>query len=85
MHYNEYGQPMTAADAEDTAAWFIRHMTMEQRREFMSERPLLYARLFPALPAAAITGRVRDAITAGRKLPGRNYDAEHCLDAWEED
>jgi hypothetical protein len=52
-------QDISIADAEETALWFIKHMSMQQRRALMAERPLLYARLFPRAASGPILASVR--------------------------
>lgn len=43
--------------------WFTYYMPMEQRRRFMAEMPVTYARLFPSASAGAVITSVRDALT----------------------
>ena len=63
MLYNSVGKSMGIGDAEELAAWLIQHMTMEQRKLLMSERPLLYSRTFPSVSHETITTVVSDALT----------------------
>lgn len=59
---NSRGETIGIREAEEMAEWLVYHMTMEQRRKLMAERPVLYAHWFPEASAIAITDRVRDAI-----------------------
>jgi hypothetical protein len=50
---------LDVGDGEEIIAFFRRHMTMPQRRLLMAERPLLYARMFPATARVSIVNQVR--------------------------
>jgi hypothetical protein len=67
MIYSSDGTPMSISDAEELAAWLIRHMSMEQRVKLMGERPLLYARTFPGVPGFVITKRVQNGLRAQQR------------------
>lgn len=61
---------MGIGDAEELAIWFINHMTSEQRRKLMGERPVLYMRLYPDLSVNVIVEHVTDAINAEKQDNG---------------
>jgi hypothetical protein len=42
--------------------FFLRHMTMDQRHLLMTERPLLYARIFPDVDRDQLIEIVRNAM-----------------------
>ena len=63
---NSRGETIGIQDMEDTATFLLYHMSMETRRKFMAERPVLYRRLFPEVAPATISSRVFDTITGNQ-------------------
>ncbi len=55
-------------DMEDVTAFFVRHMTMDQRERLMAERPLVYARLFPGASREVILRAVISSMPQGEPV-----------------
>jgi len=60
-------QERTIQDNDELAAWFLYHMTMQQRHRLIAERPVLYARAFPSVETETITEIVTNAIHDERR------------------
>jgi hypothetical protein len=84
-----------AGDAEELAEFFIRHMPMDLRRRLMAERPLLYARVFPAVKPAILLARVAHGLAGvnesqaeahaahADQLLSRSATADRLASAWD--
>lgn len=53
-------------DTEELAEWLLYHITMQQRRRLMAERPALYARMYPVVKTDVLAQLVSDGINNDR-------------------
>lgn len=54
---------LTQLEKDELLRWFLHHMGMERRGQFMSERPIVYTKLYPTAKEAVVD-HVRIAVAA---------------------
>jgi hypothetical protein len=69
MIYTSNGKALNTGDADSMTAFFLLHMTQEQRFLLMAEQPALYARVFPEVREETILARVLRKIQADKDCP----------------